>query len=369
MGAQHLILLLMAAGCAAAPQQPDTVLGQPAPRLTAPAAPEPARPAEATSSRTPEETEAQWEQRLRHELVTGQDPAAAALELATWLAKGERYDDAMAVVAAARERKTSDPDLQRLQAALLRDLGRRFEAAAVLAELCGNTPAKDISPELLLGRVRLEWLCAFDSGQVDNAVRKQHLAAARELLRSLQQAHAGDSWLTENSARIEAVASALARGISPPLGPLDAFGDLRGSPDPERRMYVLGLLCEQGGETRARATAIAGVDKHPSLRAAAVTYTEVDAQALPDVCARALHDADAQVRRAGARRAATLKAAEAAAMLVPALCAESDPEAFTAMHEELSRHVPGGPSLPFGGAADAEVRRTVATAWQKQWAQ
>jgi hypothetical protein len=381
MRAQHFIFLLTAAGCAGVPQQPDMVLGQPAPRLYQPPAPPPvAAPAVAVAAASnagqenaSQETEEAFEHRLRGELAEGKDPAEAALALAPWLAKYERYDDAMAVTAIALEKAPDDPRLKKMLAHLQRSLFRRSEAADTLAGLCGDKPARELPPSVLFERAELECLLGRESlnqQPPDQVTAARHGASAQELVRSLNEAHAGHPWVVANAARIEVMSQSLAQNRWPPLIVHDVLAELRGNRDCGRRMELLLALCQMGERERALATAIAVKDRFPAIRAAAVMRCSVDnARALAELCTDALRDADGQVRRAGARRAAKLPPAEIAALLVPALVAESDPDAFTAMHDELSKLVPSGPELPFGGAVDAEVRRTVAAAWQKQWAQ
>lgn len=351
MGAQHLTFLLLAAGCAGGPDQPDTVLGAPPPRLVAESAapapsPEPAKV----------EDEVAWQERLRREVATGPDPVPAAMELAQWLIHAERHADALAVVMAALERKPGDPRLMGGRAILLRDLGRRSDALAVLTELCGGRPAKELHPSVLCERAELEWQAGRN-------------AVARDLLSSLEQAHAGDPWLVENAQMLAALTTAVAKPAPPRPSARDLLGDLRGASDPQRRMAVYKFLREAGPAVRHQATCVAAHDPHPALRAAAIHDSVVEPGALGAVCLAGLRDPDAFVRRAAARRTKDLPAAAAAAILVAALAVENDPEAFAALHEELAERQPGGPALPFGAAADAEVRRAVAAAWQKQWAQ
>lgn len=346
-----LLLACLIVGCAADAPPHSGVFGAPGPRLE-----QSPRPPDGLGARAePADTAASaWERALRQELAEGEEPVAAALQLAQWLCDEERHREALAVADVAVRRCPDDLRAQLLRAGLLRDLGRRGEAAAVLRRLTGEVAPGDVHPSLLLTRAELEWL----EGQP---------LVARQLLLDLRSHHQGDAWLTarrEDVAVLEAAIRGDVTGRSLPVR--DLMGDLRGSLDPARRLVALESLRQADPEVRARAVATAVVDAHPAIRSAGINAAELQPPALLELLQAALSDPAAVVRAAAADRCRDLGRV-GAGLLVAALEQETDAATFVRIHEHLRRLLPPAEPLPPGAADDPAVRVATVQAWRLRW--
>jgi tetratricopeptide (TPR) repeat protein len=312
-------LLTLLAGCAAAPGVSHRPLGGPAPALRA----------------------------------TGE--ANDVLDLAGALAVLERHGEALDTLEAALAAGQEDAVLRLCRVDLLRDLGRRAEAAAAMREVLGSLGAHQLHPGLLLAWAELEWL-------------EHATGRARDLVADLWRHHATDPWLLENRTRVAALQLELDHPtVHRALPVRDLLGDLRGGTDPEQRLGAFTVLQDMDPEVRARAAAIAAVDPDPALRVAAVQAVELPPDALAELCAQALRDPAPAVRAAAASRAAELDTRTAADLLLAAMQDERSESTFAVLHAALARALGPGPSAQPGAAATAAGRRALLETWRQRW--
>jgi hypothetical protein len=294
------------------------------------------------------------EAELRSELASATDPTDAALLLARLLDREERIGESLAVLDVALRRRPHEPALVVARAGVLRDLGRRGQAIAALEQLRASAgPA--LHPGLLFELTEMVWL-------------EGDQARARVLLLALETGYAGHEWLVLHQQDVGELRSALETGAPPQAARVrDLLGDLRGSSDSARRCRAFEALVSLGGDAAVRAVAAILDDADPELRRRGVLAAEVPGADLAEFCAMALSDPAAPVRIAGAGRTVELPAGEAAALLLPTLAAETDADAFAALHEALRRVTGGGAVLPAGAATDAAVRAATVAEWRARW--
>lgn len=373
--ATGLLLLAALAGCATdAPTTPAGLGGLrgqsaliAAPEVAATAAGAGAQPAAADASAAAAEapatidavTGAERERQLRQELATADDPVPAALELADLLGALERHREALAVVETALTRGEV-PALQVCRAGLLRDLGRRGEAAAALQALLRAHGPAAMHPGLLFELAELHWLVGDHDG-------------AEATLRDLRQAHGDDPWCTSNAAALDGLGEELATASAPPrVRVRDLLGSLRGGATVADRVRLLGeLVAMADRETdarreylRGRALAIACGDDSPAVRARAVQLMQPHPDDAESFCREALADPAPLVRRCAAERAAECLRGDAVPLLLAALEREDDADAFAAMHAQLRQLCEAGPELQ--DAADPAARAEVRHAWRQR---
>jgi hypothetical protein len=298
------------------------------------------------------------ESRLRAELATGAQPAAAALELAGVLCRQERPDEALPVLDAAIAR-ADEPALHVARAGVLRDLGQRHASVTELRGLRSLVGVGGMHPGLLFELGELEWM-------------EGDRAAATATVGDLQREHALHPWLRAHGASVTALADEL-RGEPGPrrLRLRDLLGNLRGCPDVRERLRALDTLVELGGEAAWKAITVGLLADEPLVRARAVQRFDT---ALPgasgvtvaDVCREAIADSAPIVRAAAAGRLAVAGPA-AVPVLLQALEQETDPDAFAATHAALLALSGDGPELPATAPADEPTRRAVAASWRSRW--
>ena len=334
---------LLLAACSAPDAHPGVAFGSAADSLIA--------PAPAPAAETAEPTEAE----LRDRLARAADPTDPALALVRLLDREERLREALEVLDQAIPGASAPGALQVARAGVLRDLGRRREAVAVLLGLVADEGPEHLHPGLLFELAELHWL-EGDPG------------ASRAMLATLRRLHAGSPWLAASAASVDALAADLAAGDRPHrLRARDLLGNLRGAPDPVERQRALEQLLGLGGELAAQAAVIGGSDAEPQVRATAVRLAVVDSDALAELCAVALADPSPVVRAAAAARAQQLPRKQAMALLLPTLSAEEDADAFVALHQALCRVAGGGPDLPATGVLDPAGRAATVAAWRRRW--
>jgi hypothetical protein len=299
------------------------------------------------------------ERSLRHEVAEAADPAPAALELADLLCSLERHREALAVVDAALQRADA-PALRVCRAGLLRDLGRRQQAADALLALVGAHGPAAMHPGLMFECAELQWLAGDAEG-------------AAKTLRSLQEVHAADPWCADNRVALDGLVEEVATRDAPPrVRVRDLLASLRGSGTvPERVLLLSELVALADRETgprrqhlRSRAIAIACADESPAVRARAVQLAEPAAEDAESFFRAALDDDAALVRRFAAERSVPCAGAAAAPLLLEAIQRESDGPAFRAMHAALAALLAEGPDLPPASETDAVARERVALAWR-----
>ncbi|MEC7584537.1 MAG: hypothetical protein VYE77_09475 [Planctomycetota bacterium] len=295
------------------------------------------------------------EARLRSRLVTDADPTDVALELVWLLDRSERHAQALAVLDAALRRVPDAPALLAARAGVLRDLGQRHEAVAVLVSLREREGVEALHPGLLVELVEL---------QVMEGLRQ----AGQQTLAGLRAHHADHEWVLDRGAELVALEVALQASRPDQIRVRDLLGNLRGCPDPAERLLALDALLQVGGEARVRAEAVALDDSDPRVRARAVAQAQIPIEVLAEFCAVALSDPAVAVRVAGAGRATALPAVQAAALLVRAMAVEDSPEVFCALDAVLRRMAGTGNQLSVDAAGDPVQRAAVLAEWRKQWA-
>lgn len=331
--------------CAATEARLDEAFGQETDRLAADAAP--ADPEPLPGQRT--------EAELRSQLARAEDPTESAILLARRLEAEERQQEALFVLDTALRRRPTGTLLRAERAAVLRDLGRRGEALAVLEELCAGADAAATAPPLLFELAELQWL-------------EGRREASRATLDALRRHHAAEPWTAQAAPRLAALEHDLETAERPTrLSVRDLLGNLRGAAAPADRQRAFDLLASVGGEARARAHAVILADEDPLLRARGVALAEIAPSRLAEFCASFLADPAPLVRAAAAGRTADLSAAEALALLLPSMAAEESAEAFLAMNAAL-RHLTGsGRELTPAAAEDAGSRAAVVAEWRRRW--
>ncbi|MBL8748302.1 MAG: hypothetical protein JNK78_04015 [Planctomycetes bacterium] len=301
------------------------------------------------------------ERRLRETLANAPDPTEPALDLAAWLCDAERHGEALAVVESALPR-TADPRLQVARAGLLRDVGRRRDAAALLARLVQERGGGALHPGLLLEWAELAWV------EGDEAMAKSALA-------SLDAAHAADPWCVEHRVAIEAVRTGVERSLRPALSIDDLLGDLRGAPEVGTRISAFGMLASivrSHGDQAARdllerVVAIAVADDAAEVRALGVGSIQPGPDAEMAIAA-AFADPASAVRVAAADRSVAGLGAAGKTLLLDRLEAESDVQVGAAIHRALSRLVPDGPAWPEGAVPTRDLLADLARAWRARCA-
>jgi len=298
----------------------------------------------------PRETEAT----LRSRLANDVDPSAAALELVWRLQREERHGEALYVVETALRRRPQVMPLEATRAGLLRDLGRRHEAVAALVVLRAAVGVGNMHPGMLFELAELQWL--EGDGQ-----------AGQQTLAGLVEHHAEHGWTSSRTVDLAELERALRAPAPDRMSMRDLLGNLRGCPDSLERLGAFEALVALGGEGRVRAEAVMLDDRDPLLRARGVSQANVRPAVLAGFCAAALTDSESLVRAAGAARTSGLPPAEAAALLLPVMAAETSAEAFCVMHAVL-RQVSGiGNDLSTNAATDPARRAAVLAEWRRQW--
>jgi tetratricopeptide (TPR) repeat protein len=295
-------------------------------------------------------TEAQLRGRIAHD----EDPTPAALALVRQFDAEERLPEALQVLETALERKPSDSALRVARAGVLRDLGRRREAAEALAELLTLQGPERLHPGLLFELAELQTL-------------EGNLSAANATLRMLRQAHGNAEWTHRASGDLTTLDRAVESGRPVRLLARDLLGNLRGAPLSGDRLSALRELVRLDPELAARAVAIAGGDLDPEVRAESLHLAVVDAGIMPELVAAGLADRAPQVRLAAVQRAHELAAAESADLLLAALASEQDAGVFTALHGALHKLDPHGPELKTTVAEDPAARAVLVAAWRQRW--
>lgn len=335
--------LLLTAGCAAPETGEVSAFGGGSESLVPPPAP--------AVEVAPPRTEAE----LRNDLATGGDPVGAALALVALFDVEERLPESLLVIASAATRAGEVPPLMAARAGVLRDLGRRREAAEILHRLQREQP-RHFGAGLWLELAELEYL----EGRREAAGEAMRQLRAQVEAGPFVQAHDFEIRTLEQSIALAAPARS--------VRVRDLLGDLRGAEDPARRVLVFRLLHEQGGEAASRAACIAVGDPDARVRSAGVAAAAVDRSLLPDFCAKALSDPESPVREAGARRCAALPRDEAATLLLPVLASERDAIAFSAEHEVLRELFGTAEPLSPAAALDEGVRKETVAFWQERFA-
>lgn len=312
--------------------------------------PAPEVPAATTASAAAPATAGEAE--LREQLATAADPVPAAHELVARLGADERFDEALAVVVAARQRSDS-LKLGVLQASVLRDLGQRHAALAELLRVRSEVGDAGFAVALQLEVAELQWL----EGQKADAV------ATLGKLRSALD----DRVPAATRARIERLASEIGASAVPrTIAGRDLLGNLRGAPSATARLAALDRLMREGGEPelQQRAIQVAAGDEASSVRARAVQLATPAAADREQFCRIALADPAALVRRFAVARTVELLGDAAARMLLDRLAVETDEALFVAIDAALSRLLPGNEPHPLAGG-DANSRREVVAGWQR----
>ena len=292
------------------------------------------------------------EAELREQLALAADPVPAAQELVVRLAADERFDEALAVVAAARRRSDS-PMLSVLQASVLRDLGQRHAALAELLQLRNQVGAASFAPALQIEIAELQWL----EGQ------KSEAAATLTSLRSA----VGDSAPAAILAKLERLASEVGAAPAPrTIAVRDLLGNLRGAPTATARLDALDRLMRVDAdvEVQRRAILVAAGDEASSVRARAVQLAAPAEADREDFCRVALADAAPLVRRFAIARTVELLGGTGTRVLVERLAVETDESLFVALDAALCRVVPGNEPHPLA-SGDAAQRREVVGKWQR----
>lgn len=336
---------------APAPAPSATATATAPPRAAAPAAVAEAPPPSATNPPAADPANA-GEAELREQLATAADPVPAAHELVARLGAEDRYTDALAVVAAARQRSDS-PLLPVLQASVLRDLGQRHAALAELLQLRSKVGAASFAPTLQIEVAELQWL----EGQ------KAEAAATLTSLR----AEVGGSAPAAVLSKLERLANEVGASAVPrTIAVRDLLGNLRGAPTATARLAALDRLvrADADPEVQRRAILVAAADEASSVRARAVQLaapTEADRE---EFCRVALADTAPLVRRFAVARTVELLGGVGARLLVERLAVETDESLFVALDAALCRVVPGNEPHPLAGG-DSAQRREVVVKWQR----
>jgi len=290
------------------------------------------------------------EAELREQLALAADPVPAAQELVVRLAADERFDEALAVVAAARRRSDS-PWLSVLQASVLRDLGQRHAALAELLQLRNQVGVASFAPALQIEIAELQWL----EGQ------KSEAAATLTSLRSA----VGDSAPAAILAKLERLASEVGAAPAPrTIAVRDLLGNLRGAPTATARLDALDRLMrvDADAEVQRRAILVASGDQASSVRARAVQLAAPAEADREEFCRVALADAAPLVRRFAIARTVELLGGAGTRVLVERLAVETDESLFVALDAALCRVVPGNEPHPLA-VGDAAQRREVVGKW------
>lgn len=259
---------------------------------------------------------------LRTEISAGGDALQSRLALVTLLEQQERHHEALELLRSSTGAGDSALELELATASVLRDLGRRREAMEVLLRAIDRDPSR-CGPGLRLEAAELCCLCGEQA---------LGLSVCRDLERSIE----GADYAKAHADEVHRVRSALLLPGGPRfMKARDLLGDLRGGEVAAVREEALRRLLELGEVLATQACGIAAADRDPGIRTLVVARATVPHEKRIDFCAAALVDPDPSVRAAGATRALALQPLEIAALLLPALGAESSPMAFAKMDAVL----------------------------------
>lgn len=315
----------------------------PRPHATAPSA-SPADGAE-------RQVTAKSESALRAELAEGNDPVAAACELADRLWAEDRFEEAEHVVATALTRAPGSPALASLHVRLLFDLAR-FPAAVDAAQaLCARAPSA------------LAW---HDLAECRRALGD--LEGAATALRTLRAAHAAEAWTKARGELLgrleEEVAAEVRAGHRLYRSAREALALVRGAESPTLRCEALATLALEGGTQATRGLELGLGDPEPAVRVHALG---VYRQACPDlrtVVEFGLADGSPLVRGAAARMVPAAAARGLVRSLLDGLAAESDRYACEQLHQGLLRATGIEISALGLDLREATDRRKLVDAWK-----
>lgn len=287
-----------------------------------------------------------------------EDPVEALLDMAAALAHAEAHDDALRAL--ERSDVAGDLRIAMARADLLRDLGRRHEAVAVLRGIRERIGPAALDPQALFELAELERL----EGERD---------AARRTLAMVRERHADAAWTRANASRLQLVDGQLAAGEPVrAISARDLLGNLRGAPDPGDRLAALQTLLagaygdpDEATAVRERAVAIAVGDGAEAVRLAGVTAWTFDADVALDFLALALVDGASSIRRAAIAHVGKLPPAAARALLFARLQQEQDAAVFLALHDALRVAAGAGDAITPLDAATVEGRAAVVTQWRR----
>lgn len=323
------------------------------------------RPATATLGKPRIRTERE----LRNAYATATDPSDAAIDLAGFLVRGERYAEALHVVDQALGRSQATA-LRITRAGLLRDVARCDLAATELLGVVRELGLEGVGPTTLFALAQVQWV----AGQPE---------AARDSLRSLNRLHASSPWFAQHKAEVQdwhdrienhqAGRDLLANGAM-----RDLFALLRAAPVPTARLRLLERLAtppaggREGGRQqhddrraiRIRAIAVACGDESAAVRTRAVQLAAKNQLSNLEFWQAALGDVAALVRRTAAGHAAKQHGAVAVPALLAAVTREQDPGAFAALHRALSGLHASAQEPEFG--FDTAAGRSAAVAYWKE---
>lgn len=337
---------------AAAAETPTASATAPVPQVPRSAAANPVTGNPSTANPSTVNAASAGEAELREQLATAADPVPAAHELVARLGADERFADALAVVAAARQRSDS-PWLPVLQASVLRDLGQRHAALAELLQLRSKVGAESFAPALQIEVAELQWL----EGQ------KAEAAATLASLRAAIGATAPAPVL----AKLERLANEVGAAAAPrTIAVRDLLGNLRGAPTATARLAALDRLvrADADPEAQRRAIQVAAGDEASSVRARAVQLAAPSEPEREGFCREALADAAPLVRRFAVARTVELLGGAGTGLLFERLAVETDESLFVAIDAALCRVVPGNEPHVLA-VGDAAQRREVVAKWQR----
>lgn len=284
------------------------------------------------------------------------------LATAQELTASEQYEAALALLEPVADSGIANP-VTAARIGLLRDLGRRAEALSLLRTLVHEVGPTAVHPGLLFEWAELAWL-------------EQRPDEAQGALRILQEHHAVQPWTVAHAAELTGLQRELTRGGTPQrLRVRDLLADLRGHPDPSRRLWSLQRLLAAAGdaddpvavELRGRAVAIAAGDSEPSLRALALRSAEVHPDELLLLCAAGGADPAPLVRLAAVQRSRRLPDDQALPLLWEWCQQEVDGDVFVSIHAALAGRVADAPPLPDEAREVLEARARVLQQWRARW--
>ncbi len=290
--------------------------------------------------------------------VGSKDAVEELLDMVAVLADGEAHVDALRAIDASPY--ALDLGVAMARADLLRDMGRRHEALAVMRGVRESLGAAAIAPQVLFEFAELERL-------------EGDRAAARRTLASIRELHGEAAWTRANDSRLALVDGQLAAGEPVrAMAARDLLGNLRGAPQPAERLAALRALldgaygdADRALAVRERAITIALGDDSEPVRLAGVEAWTYDAAIGRDFVALALCDASPRVRRAAVVHAANLPTAAASALLLARMSQEADVEVFLALHDGLRAAAGGGAAITPLDAATAAGRAAVVDRWRR----
>ena len=300
------------------------------------------------------------ERRLRSDFADAAQPAAAAVELASFLAVRERHDEALHVLDLACAR-TTDPGLLLARAGVLRDLARCDLALVDLERYVTRRGRAEVAPSTLFELVQVAWLAGES-------------VTAAQALRDLQRLHGATAWFA--AAREEVGAWSRRVTDETPetdVGELrDVFAMLRGAPRGSDRLRLLERLAAPGAgdggvdrqPVRRRAIAVACADPSAAVRARAIQLADADGISDRGFWLAAIRDESPLVRRFAAAGLVRNVAAGAVDALLAALTRERAPAPFRAIHTALQRAT--GVEFAAGAVELQQVRERVRARWREK---